>query len=202
MTPQARVPRDIPKWRQNGPWLVNRLQPIFSTRARGAMRKRVSVFAGSEFGWIRLCLEMEEKILFEMMVHTAVLRPAGDGERCSGSLPRKRLRHASNGMRPPPPPPHPHGTCALGPWPPVPLADRAGGEARTRTVVQMIEKMLIKKLRRQTDHNAYVGGLKEETDQYYAQLQAIELLCQTPPYDSSPHAAAILAILGRQDPMF
>ena len=29
-----------------------------------------------------------------------------------------------------PPPPHPHGTCALGPRPLVPLADRACGSIR------------------------------------------------------------------------
>ena len=43
------VPRDIPKSCQNGTWMAYRPETIFSTRA-----KNISVFAGSEFGWVRL----------------------------------------------------------------------------------------------------------------------------------------------------
>ena len=40
---------------------------FFSTRARGAARKTIFVFAGTEFGWIRL--ENGRKNMFEVMGH-------------------------------------------------------------------------------------------------------------------------------------
>ena len=53
MTGQARAfPVFIPKQCQNGNLLANWLE--LTTHARGGTRKKLSVFAGSEFGWIRL----------------------------------------------------------------------------------------------------------------------------------------------------
>ena len=54
------VPCDTPKWCQNGTWLAKWPELIFSIRAHGATHKTVSIFAGSEFGWTRLLLEMED----------------------------------------------------------------------------------------------------------------------------------------------
>ena len=49
------VPHVKPKWCQNGTWLAGWPELFVSTRARGATRKKVSIFAGSEYGWIRKC---------------------------------------------------------------------------------------------------------------------------------------------------
>jgi hypothetical protein len=46
--------RDIPKWCQNGTWPAKWPELVFSKRAHGATRKKVSVFAGSKSGWIRI----------------------------------------------------------------------------------------------------------------------------------------------------
>ena len=48
------------KWCQNGTWMANWQELIFSTHKRGAMGKKVFVFARSEFGWIRLAEKRRE----------------------------------------------------------------------------------------------------------------------------------------------
>ena len=47
-------PAVYPNGPKNGAWLANWPELILATRARGAMRKNVSVFAGNKFRWIWL----------------------------------------------------------------------------------------------------------------------------------------------------
>ena len=60
-----------PKWRQNGTWLANWPELIFSTRARGATRKNLTFFAGIEFGRFGL-LQNWGKSTLEIMVKAGV----------------------------------------------------------------------------------------------------------------------------------